>query len=77
MGGGADGFSQFAAGLQFGQYIFRGGCISGHFLAVGQAGGFALALQLEIVQVRADNVDLLVEHRKQLLPALDILAKLH
>ena len=36
----------------------------------------ALLHQLEVVQVRADDVDLLVQHRQQLLAALDVLAEL-
>ena len=72
----ADGFCQFAAGLELGEDFFGGRGVGGHFLAVGELGALALALELEVVKVGADDVDLLVEDGEKLLAALDVFAEL-
>ena len=72
----ADAAGQLGVGLQAGQHLLGLGGVGGHLLVVGQLRALALLHQLQVVQVRADDVDLLVQHLLQLLAALDVLAEL-
>ena len=67
---------QLAARLQLREHLLGLRGVGGHLLGVGELGALALLHQLEVVQVRADDVDLLVEHAEQLLAALEVLAEL-
>ena len=76
MSDSADGIGDFVVGLQLREHFLGGGGIAGDFFGVGEFCLLALLRELEVVQVRADDVHLLVEHGDELLAALDVLAEL-